>query len=232
MSLFGSWVKEGELPVFNYRADQDATAGAEWDPIAAPRTRRHWVLAGNRAISLRMANDGRFGLLDERYGHRWLTCPDPGTGISVIESEGKRWGSAWDVRPDATPLRCFGPTWCRIVANEGDMALERTVLCPEGEQPWVLVSVVLTNRGQRDIDLTHREEWSVDPRFVNLFAQPADRAESARKWVSFEVERSGRRIIAPPCFSIILIINSGGNGLLFILSIISQNSPTFFINWR
>lgn len=196
MSLYGEWVMEGDLPAFLYSADQDAIAAAEWDPIAAPSTRRHWVLVGNRSISLRVTNDGRFALLDERYGQRWLTCPDPGTGISVVESAGRRWGTAWDLKPSEIPLRCFGPTWCRIAVMQDDIALERTLLCPEGEAPWVLVRVQLTNRGGEEVALTHREEWAVAPRFLNLFARPQHREEAAGRWVRFDVESVGRRLVA------------------------------------
>jgi hypothetical protein len=151
---------------------------------------------GNQSISLRIANDGRFGLLDERFGHRWLTCPDPGTGISIVESNGDSWGTAWDLKPDPIPLRSFGPTWCKINAAKGDIELERTLLCPDGEQPWILIRVSLTNKGSSDVDLTHREEWLVSPRFVNVYAWPDDRKENAEKWISFDVEQSGRRMVA------------------------------------
>ncbi len=196
MSLYGVWDSQQDLPVYRYTANQDTTEGAEWNPLTAPPTRRHWNLVGNQAIGLRVSNDGRFGLLDERYGHRWLTCPDPGTGISVLEAGGKTWGSAWDMKPDQTPVRSFEPTGCTIAVSNNPIDLERTLVCPEGEWPWVLVKVSLTNTGSGTVNLVHREEWQVAPTFVNLYARPDDRKATAQMWISFAVETSGQRIIA------------------------------------
>src|SRR5512147_2295415 len=81
-SLYGRWVVRDGMPAFAYDADQEALAAAEWDPIIAPRTRRHWLMVGNRAIRLQAANDGTVALFDESYGLRWLVAPDPaGSGI-------------------------------------------------------------------------------------------------------------------------------------------------------
>src|SRR2546428_8804636 len=56
-SLYGRWVTRAGLPAFVYEADQEALAAAEWDPIIAPRTRRHWLMVGNRAIRLQLGRD-------------------------------------------------------------------------------------------------------------------------------------------------------------------------------
>ena len=61
-SLYGRWIVRGRLPAFAYEADHETLAAAEWDPIVGPRTRRHWVMLGNRAISLQAANDGTVAL--------------------------------------------------------------------------------------------------------------------------------------------------------------------------
>src|SRR5262245_55838508 len=83
-SLYGRWVRRTGLPAFVYSANQLTLPEAEWDPILAPRTRRHWLMVGNRAIRLQAANDGTAALFDERDGLRWLTAADPtGTGISL-----------------------------------------------------------------------------------------------------------------------------------------------------
>ena len=39
------------------------------------------------------------------------------------------------------PLRTFGPTWFTVETAREGVSLKRTVLCPEGEGPWVLVRV-------------------------------------------------------------------------------------------
>lgn len=188
MSDFGHWRQDNSLPVFRYDADQDALLSAEWDPKTAPLTRRHWIMVGNKTISLQVANDGRSGILDERNGHRWLTCAEPGTGVSIINSGGEVWGSAFDMRGSGTPVRDFGPTWFRLETAQGGLELERTLLCPESGEPWVLVRVALKNNTDAVMSFTHCEEWAVRPRFVTVFATPPDRAANAEKGVRFDVD--------------------------------------------
>jgi hypothetical protein len=201
MSLFGQWDSVDELPVFNYSGNQDEIPEAKWDPKTMPPTRRHWLMIGNQAISARVANDGRCGLLDERYGHRWLTHHDPGTGISIVESDGSTWGTSWDQRPREqdraqAPVRTFGPTWFTVTLEQGDIGLKRTILCPEGEYPWVLVHIEITNGGQQAKDLTHTEEWAVEPRFISVYGTPDDRLATAREAIAFKVDIDQGRILA------------------------------------
>jgi hypothetical protein len=198
VSLYGDWSKRDGLPVFTYRADQDSLPEAEWDPIQLPRTRRHWVMLGNRGIQMQVANDGRVALFDERYAQRWLFAPDPaGTGVSIVEAEGERWGSAWDARPaGSVPERSFGPTWFEVAASRADLSLVRTLLCPEGEMPWVLVRVHLANGGSHPLQVLHIEEWAVAPRFLNVLASADSRRQHAREAVAFDVESSERGLVA------------------------------------
>jgi hypothetical protein len=198
MSLYGQWSTQRGLPVFVYRTDHDALPEAEWDPIQALPTRRHWVMIGNRAIQMQVANDGRVGLFDERYSQRWLTAPDPsGTGVSIIHEDGEVWGSGWDVRPPGSvPTRVFGPTWFQIATSHQDLSLERTVLCPEGEHPWVLVRVRLENTGPSPRRIRHTEEWAVAPRFLNLGGSATSRRQGAERGVAFSVETTARGLIA------------------------------------
>ena len=56
MSLYGEWSTREGVPVFVYRADQDALDEAEWDPIQAPPTRRHWLAVGNRSLAMQVAD--------------------------------------------------------------------------------------------------------------------------------------------------------------------------------
>jgi hypothetical protein len=186
------------VPVFTYRADQDALPEAEWDPIQLPRTRRHWLMLGNRGIQMQVANDGRVALFDERYAQRWLCAPDPvGTGVSIVEAAGERWGSGWDARPEGSvPTRSFGPTWFEVEVSQGGLSLERTVLCPEGERPWVLVRVRLTNAGSQPRQVRHTEEWAVAPRFLNVLGSADSRRQHAEQAVAFEVETSARGLVA------------------------------------
>lgn len=190
-SPYGRWVRRGGVPAFVYSADQEALAAAEWDPILAPRTRRHWVMVGNRAIRMQVANDGTVGVFDEGDGLRWLTAPDPvGTGISLVaESDGSSWGSDYRQRGGAAPpLRTFGPTWFEVRDSRAGLALARLVLCPEGEVPWLLVRVRLSlaaDAAERRIELS--EQWALRPRFCNFLETADQRRQRAELAVQYEV---------------------------------------------
>ena len=190
-SRYGAWRDQDGLPVFDYTADHLATAEAEWDPQVSAPTRQHWSVVGNRAISLWAANDGTVALWDESDCLRWLTAPDPeGTGTSSVRrADGTSWGSAFVDRPKgSTPTRTFGPTWFTVTAEDDEVRLERTVLCPEGEVPWLLVRVVLTSRDGREHRVEHREQWRLRPRHCLLGTDAIGRRTLAEEVTSFEVE--------------------------------------------
>ena len=199
MSHFGHWSTEADLPVFVYDADQSAIPEAEWDPITAPKTRRHWVAIGNHRIQAVVANDGTVALLDEYDGLRWITAPDPeGTGISIVEeSDGSRWGSAFALRPSETvPTRVFGPTWFRVEAKHDGLRLERTILCPEGEAPWLLVRVRLQAPPDAGRTIRHVEEWALRPRFLNIGGNDETRRAVAAESVRYGVDAQDRTVWA------------------------------------
>jgi len=199
MSHFGHWSTEADLPVFVYDADQSAIPEAEWDPITAPKTRRHWVAIGNHRIQAVVANDGTVALLDEYDGLRWITAPDPeGTGISIVEeSDGSRWGSAFALRPSETvPTRVFGPTWFRVETEHDGLRLERTILCPEGEAPWLLTRVRLQTHADVGHTIRHVEEWALRPRFLNIGGNDETRRAVAADSVRYSVDAQDRALRA------------------------------------
>src|SRR5262249_3147463 len=144
-SPYGHWVTRVGLPAFVYDGDQDTLPEAEWDPTIGPHTRRHWVMLGNQAIRLQAANDGTVAVFDEGDGLRWLTAADPwGTGVSILQDGDAVWGTEYAQRPGGDPpTRTFGPTWFQVRAVRAGLVLERTILCPEGDVPWLLVRVRL-----------------------------------------------------------------------------------------
>ena len=202
MSIFGLWTQENGLPAFAYEADHTALPEAEWDPVIAPPTRSHVLAVGNRRIQALFSNDGRVALWDEYDGQRWVTAPDPeGTGVSIVEGEdGLRWGSAFGLRPPGSvPVRVFGPTWFRVEAEHAGLRLERTMLCPEGEAPWLLVLVRMRAVGKAARTVRHIEEWALRPRFVNAGGDAESRRAVALESVRYEidfVERSARAVEA------------------------------------
>jgi Glycosyl hydrolase 36 superfamily, catalytic domain len=150
VSVFGEWTTAEGLPAFEYRAGP-----SPWDPIIDPPSTRHRVHLGNRRITLVADSDGRTGVWDEHTGCRWI-AEDTGIG---------RFGA---LSTDAARTKLFGPTFCRVTAAGEDAEVERTVLCPEGEVPWVLIRVDVVNRGSGVLRRSLTEEWVVRPRLVDL----------------------------------------------------------------
>jgi hypothetical protein len=218
---YGRWVARDNLPAFAYDVDQDTLPYAEWDPIIAPPTRRNWLMVGNQAVRLQAGNDGTVALFDEAYGLRWLTAPDPaGTGVSIVDDTEpdptrppKQWGTEYSQRAgEQVPIRTFGPTWFEVEDTYAGLGLIRTILCPEGEVPWLLVHVRLmlsANAAARTI--THTEHWALRPRFLNVFnvwQNPLAYRIAAclRRWqaewaVSYNVKQSAAGLIAEEQFA-------------------------------
>ncbi|MEU7577269.1 hypothetical protein AB0B50_06660 [Streptomyces sp. NPDC041068] len=173
MSAYGGWIEDHGLPAFALRPDAPRT---EWDRVLDPPTRRRWIHLGNRRVTLVADTEGRSGLWDEHDGLRWLTEPEPrGTGVSVLE---RAEASSPEVPRSDETLRSdevlrsddeggevvFGPAYARVRVVAPGAELERTVLCPEGEDPWVLVRVEVVNRGAQAARWRLVEEWDVRQR--------------------------------------------------------------------
>jgi hypothetical protein len=164
---FGHWETVGSLPAFAYTADQDAYEPATWDPIMVPPTNRHWTHVGNQRITLVTDNAGLSGLWDSHDGYLWITEPRPtGTGIGRLVEGGTVVASTSYHERGALPRRWIGPTFARVTVPGDGVELERTVLCPSGEEPWVLVRVDV--RADRPRRLTLVEEWAVRPAVVDI----------------------------------------------------------------
>jgi len=192
MSDFGAWIERDGLPAFSCAAAYAAGVAREGAP-ASPQA----LLVGNRCVQLYAGNDGTVGLWDERYGGRWLTSPEPaGTGVSLVtEGDGATWGTAQAEWPAGRATRTFGPTWFEVACEREGLRLERLLLCPEGEAPWVLVRVRLTNTSDGARRVRHVERWRVSPLFVNLTVRADDRFQHA-KVVQYRAETGTGRIVA------------------------------------
>ncbi|GAA3588684.1 hypothetical protein GCM10022419_083810 [Nonomuraea rosea] len=147
MSTYGVWTTAYGLPAFAYTLDQERDARAEWDPVLDPPTRRHFAHVGNRRITLVSDNYGLSDLFDEHTGLLWLTR---GTGVT------RAGGLSTDISGSE---RVFGPTFAIVRVADDRVALERTVLCPEGEQPWVLIRLRVRNLLDAPVRLELTEEW-------------------------------------------------------------------------
>jgi hypothetical protein len=205
-SLYGRWTVRDGLPAFVYDLDQEGEPLAEWNPFLSPPTRRNWLMVGNRAIRLQAANDGTVALFDEGDGLRWLVAPEPaGTGLSIIEDDdGIPWGTDYATRGgEHPPRRTFGPTWFEVEDVRRGLVVTRTVCCPEGAVPWVLVRVrlALARAASGPRTLRHVEQWQLRPRFLNLLEAPALRQSRAEAGVTYEVISTSRGLAASERFA-------------------------------
>ncbi len=175
MSRFGVWEEQYGLPAFAYTADPGTVP--EWDTLLAGMSRRHWAGVGNRRIQLFADNDGTAALFDEFDGLRWLAVERPFLPAGAMS------------------VRVFGPIWFHV----GGGCAERTILCPEGEVPWVLIRV----RSRAASPSRFVEEWELRPRFLNLLsahaglpAEQAELEETAKRCIRYDIDVSGTRIRA------------------------------------
>ncbi|MEV4110728.1 hypothetical protein [Nonomuraea sp. NPDC049695] len=162
MSSFGEWTTAYGLPAFAYTADQERDPRAEWDPVLDPPTRRHFAHVGNRRITLVSDNYGLSDLFDEHTGLLWLTR---GTGVTRVG------GLSTDISGSE---RVFGPTFAVVRVADDQVALERTVLCPEGEQPWVLIRLRVRNLLDSPVRLELTEEWAARAARIELITGAVD----------------------------------------------------------
>ncbi|NBE99466.1 hypothetical protein FE391_36415 [Nonomuraea sp. KC401] len=197
MTAFGEWTLVHGLPAFSYTMDQERDPRASWDPILDPPTRRHVVHLGNRRITLVADNYGRCDLFDEHTGLRWLTRE---TGVATaggLSTAG------------STTERLFGPAFAVVRVADERVRLERTVLCPEGEQPWVLIRLRVRNLTDEPVRLPLTEEWHSRPADVRLISGPApvpdpglelellggERTRAGRLTIPLDLEPGGERTV-------------------------------------
>ena len=198
MSAFGAWTTAYGLPAFAYTMDQDSDPRAEWNPVLDPLTRRHFVHVGNRRITLVADNYGLSDLFDEHTGLLWLTR---GTGVTRVGT------LSTDISGSE---RVFGPTFAIVRVADDRVALDRTVLCPEGEQPWVLIRLRVRNLLDEPVRLELTEEWTAGAARVELIsgAKPSEdpglelellvggpRTGSGRLAVPLELAAGGERLL-------------------------------------
>jgi len=171
MSYFGHWEMRDGLPVFLYTTDPRLDAATEWQPFPPDDlvARRHWLLVGNRHLQLYIANDGGIGIFEESHGLHWMTAPDAEpTGISIIdETDGTRWGTGAQYWVEDTPQRVFHPTSYTVATQHRGLHIERSILCPEGSVPWVLIRVRLHAVDAPRV-VRHVEQWAIQPQALNM----------------------------------------------------------------
>src|SRR5262249_25707700 len=104
---------------------------------------------------------------------------------------------------EATPLRIFGPTWFEVRDSYAGLSLTRTILCPEGEVPWVLIRVrlALSESAAAARHLRHIERWQLRPRFLNLLEQAAQGSTRAELAGGYTVPETATGLLAAGQFA-------------------------------
>ncbi|MFD5829776.1 GH36-type glycosyl hydrolase domain-containing protein [Lentzea sp. NPDC060358] len=175
MSAFGEWTTAEGLPAFSYRAGP-----RPWDPVLDPPSTRHRVHVGNRRLTLAVGSDGLVGVWDEHVDSRWI-AENTGIGrMGALSTE------------DAMPL--IGPTFYRLSVSDEDTGARRTVLCPEGAVPWVLIRVDVVNDSGDALRGAWSEEWVVRHRLVDLEFGPARDTDAPSTPVVALEECGGERV--------------------------------------
>lgn len=182
-SSFGHWDVEHGLPVFRETVHPEAETCA-WDPVGTPVTHRHWCAVGNRRFQLVADNLGTTAVWDTAERFRWLTAAEPGTGATVVtRADGTSWATdagRWPVPwfGSGAPVRTWGPTWFSVAGEHDGLQVERTVACPEGDLPWLLVRVVVI--AEAACELSIAEEWHLSGSDLVLTAADGPDSSSAR----------------------------------------------------
>lgn len=212
-SVFGEWGTESGFPVFRETLHPDDSR-CEWDPMVAPPTKRHWSGFGNRRFQVFADNWGGTAVWDTSQDFRWLTVFEPGTGASILttgENNGgeyrswatdrARWPASWvsGSSEARAPVRTWGPTWFTVAGIHDDISIERTVACPEGDAPWLLVRVVLAADRKRTVDVD--EEWCLAARSVvgrwGAGRRSADHGAGGSELAEWAADEHGVTIVQP-----------------------------------
>ncbi len=195
---FGHWDEEEGLDCFVYTADHRTLDAALWDPVNLPKTRRHEVGIGNERLQMFCDNTGGVALWDEGEVHRWLTAPAPhGTGGTVVTHNDTPMGTLEADWPEGVvPERIFGPNTFRVRFSKNGVSIERAVMVPHGDTPWVLVRVTVRNDGAAPAEMTLRESWRVSPRLTPALTPHDLTVAAAQSLLRFSVEETSRSLRA------------------------------------
>ncbi len=191
-SALGQWKIVGDIPQFHVSP-------------ALSRGQREFHMVGNRALQLQVGTDGTVGVYREADGQRWLCFADKhgGSGESLLTVANERWGSSAERWPaQARGQVIIEPTGLSTTLEYRGITLRRTVVCPEGDESWLLIAVkLILGADYAPVTVAVREHWRLNPRFLHLFEPPERRGEIADT-VSHKFEVAGAKVKATEDFSV------------------------------
>ncbi len=189
-SALGQWRLVGSLPTFDIKPE---LSGGQ----------RYFHMVGNRALQMQAGTDGTVGLYEEAYGQRWLCYADEngGSGESLLSGPEDQWGSRASQWPGQSQGQITAEaTGLSVSATHKGLSIERSVTCPEGDTPWLFIAVRLTLATDNPPrQLTHREHWHLQARFLHLFEKKEKRDAIARG-VSYHFRKAAGKAYASEDF--------------------------------
>ncbi|MFT5605740.1 MAG: hypothetical protein ACI9G5_002712 [Paracoccaceae bacterium] len=222
-SALGQWQLVGSLPSFELRPE--VSSG-----------QRVFHMVGNRALQMQAGSDGTVGLYEEAYGQRWLCYANEngGSGESLLNSSDEQWGSRASQWPAPGQITAE-PTGLSVITQHNGLSFERRVVCPEGDTPWLFIAVQLTlAKNSPPRQLTHREHWRLQPRFLHLFEKTEKRdaiaqgityrfSSEATKASASEVFDGAEGAIGPPRTLVLESLNNRATTVAF-----DSESPSLY----
>lgn len=122
-------------------------------------------------------------IYDSKIDRSKISCRSPtdttqhayAGGYSYIDDGQETWATAYRYRPDGPETkvhtrRIFGMGYFKTEMNYRKVRVERTVYAPYGNDPVLLVDVVIENCGDNALDIHHYEYWDVN--VYQLKSQP------------------------------------------------------------
>jgi hypothetical protein len=178
--IFGGWILDRfGLPAYDYTLDETTDPRAEWDPMAAPRSRLMWFCLGNRRITAAAYNDGFVELFYFESDPRWLNRYHPAGadyagGFGFIREEDKVITTFYPRRPRPSDFsRVYGMGYFEKTLTAEDLRVGETVFAPAGDLPVLIHEVTIENLSNETRTLTYYDYWDLNVQILSKFLSDA-----------------------------------------------------------
>ncbi len=165
---FGRWVTDqvGD-PAYVYTMDQASDPRASRF-VTGGTSCDHWHMLGNDRIVATAHNGGYVQLYDWTRGGKILNRWQPEAqnyagGFKFVRTGGQTFNTLWTHRPNhAAQERIFGVGYFEKVTRTGDLVITERIEAPPGDDPVLLSTTLIENRGSTPRSLSVVEFWDVN----------------------------------------------------------------------